>query len=424
VPVFARHARFRQAVSRLLPLDGKNRLTEFINAKFAMKLEKRILFALVPTAVIGGLLALGGVCGYALATRQMRSEFDKVIHNQTLGHRLLHTADRGQLAEAYDDPKSAAEAMDDFCYSVPTVVSPFVGYAPEPGQHHNAFSNSMQFRADKEVAMPKPPETFRIFLTGGSTAFGSGAPSQDRTIGAYLNAMLDKELTPVTRHRYEVFAMANPSWASTHERIIIENRLLDLQPDLVISFSGNNDVFWGMNGRNVMWFRTQQEEFNWRVLDWAYGVLRFKPMKDVVALDARPVAPTLVADRLVQNVQLSAFALGLKKTRYVFCLQPTLAVTRKPLDDAERNILLGLKTIDDSVTGSNYFAQCYADIDSRLAGLSMGNFTYVNLTDVFDTQPGSDRVFLDAYHFGDKGNALIARKLFDRLRDLLASPQP
>ena len=26
------------------------------------------------------------------------------------------------------------------------------------------------------------------------------------------------------------------------------------------------------------------------------------------------------------------------------------------------------------------------------------------------------------YHFGDKGNALIARKLFDRVRDLLASP--
>jgi len=229
-------------------------------------------------------------------------------------------------------------------------------------------------------------------------------------------------LTPVTKHRYEVFTMANPSWASTHERIIIENRLLDLQPDLVISFSGNNDVFWGMNGRNVMWFRTQQEEFNWRVLDWAYGVLRFKPMTDVVALDTQPVIRSLVADRLVENVQLSAFALGLKKIRYVFCLQPTLAVTKKPLDEEERNILLGLKTIDKAVTGASYFAQCYADIDARLAGMKAGNFTYLNLTDVFDTLPGDDRIFLDAYHFGDKGNALIARKLFDRVRELLASP--
>ena len=411
-------------MGNLLPVDGESRLTEFINAKFAMKLEKRILFVLLPTAVIGGLLALGAAFGYAFSTWKMRSEFHKVIYNETLGHRVLRKADRGQLAQAYDDPKSAEAAMDEFSYGIPTVVSPFVGYAPEPGQHNNAIINSMQFRADKEVAMPKPPETFRIFLTGGSTAFGSGAPSQDRTIGAYLNAILDKELTPVTKHKYEVFTMANPSWATTHERIIIENRLLDLQPDLVISFSGNNDVFWGMDGRNVMWFRTQQEEFNWRVLDWAYGVLRFKPMTDVVVLDSRPVAPTLVAERLVENVQLSAFALGLKSARYVFCLQPTLAVTRKPLDDAERNILVGLKTIDKAVTGSNYFAQCYADIDSRLAGMKTGNFTYVNLTDVFDTLPGADRVFLDAYHFGDKGNALIARKLFDRLRDLLASPQP
>jgi len=71
-----------------------------------------------------------------------------------------------------------------------------------------------------------------------------------------------------------------------------------------------------------------------------------------------------------------------------------------------------------SAPGSNYFPRCYAEIDSRLKGLKMANFTYLNLSDVFDTMPNADRIFLDSYHFGDKGNALVARGLFDRLRNL------
>jgi hypothetical protein len=383
----------------------------------------KLLFALLPTAVIVALLGLGAAFGYAFATRKMRSDFRAVSNTETL-RALVHKAGREKFAQAYNDPHSAAEAMDGFCYSVPNVMSPFVGCGPEPGQHNNAFINSLQFRADKELTIPKPPQTCRIFITGGSTAFGSGAPSQDRTIGAYLNAILDKELSPATKYKYEVFTMANPSWVSTHERIITENRLLDLQPDLVISFSGNNDVHWGMNGRNVLWFRSYQEEFNWRVLNWAYGVFRLKPMTDVVAPATRPVAPALVADRLERNVRLSAFALGMKNIPYVFCLQPTLAVTRKPLVEAERNNLRNLKSIDNSIPGSNYFSQCYAEIDSRFAALKIGNFTYLNLSDAFDTISTPDRVFLDSYHFGDKGNAMVARSLFNRLRNLLACPPP
>ncbi len=313
--------------------------------------------------------------------------------------------------------------MDNFCWNVPSVMSPFVGCAPEPGQHDNAFINSQQFRADKEVTVPKPAHVYRIFITGGSTAFGSGAPSQDRTIGAYLNKILEKELSPSTKYAYEVFTMANPSWASTHERIMIENRLLDLQPDLVVSFSGLNDVHWGKNGRNVLWFRTIQEEFNWRVLNWANGVFRRKPMTEVVTLDNHPVAPSLVTDRLEENVRLSAFALGLKGIPYVFCLQPALPVTKKPLTEAEQDRQRSLTTIDKSISGQSYFLRCYAEIDARLAALKISNFSYVNLSDSFDAMDTADRIFLDSYHFGDKGNALIARSLFNRLHNLLASSQ-
>lgn len=384
--------------------------------------KKKLVLALLPTVLIMVPLGLGLILGYGFATRQIRKDFQAVSKSETR-LAMLKPREKVQFAEAYDDPKTAVAAMDDYSYNVATVMTPFVGVAPEPGQHHNAFINSLQCRSDKEITRPKPPGTFRIFIVGGSTAYGSGASSQDKTIGSYLNSILEKELAPATKYNYEVFTLATPSWASTQERIIIENRLLDLQPDLVISFSGNNDVHWGSLGRNVLWFRTYQEEFNWHVLDWASKEFQRKPMTDIVTNESHPIAPSLVAERLVRNVRMSAFALSLTNVRYVYCLQPTLALTKKPLDEAEHHNLVTLATIDHTITGSNYFSQCYGLMDSQLSAIKLDNFVYVNLTDVFDTQKTPDRLFLDCYHFGDKGNAMIARGLFDRLQKILAASQ-
>ena len=123
------------------------------------------------------------------------------------------------------------------------------------------FKRYFPLRSEEKLILPKPSNIHRIFITGGSTAFSSGAPSQDRTIAAYLNRLLSINLTPLTNINYEVFTMATPAWASTHERIMIENRLSDLEPDLVVSLSGNNDVHWEAKNRNVMWFRAYQDEF-------------------------------------------------------------------------------------------------------------------------------------------------------------------
>jgi hypothetical protein len=382
--------------------------------------RKKVFLALLPTVVILAPLALGMFLGYRFATRQIRGDYREVAASETrLG--WLKPAERVEFSQAYDDPSNAAATMDTYCYNVGTVMTPFVGIAPDPGRHHNAFINSLQCRSDREVVLPKPPHTYRIFIIGGSTAFGSGASSQEKTIGGYLNTLLANELSPETKLNYEVFTLATPSWASTQERIIIENRLLDLQPDLVISFSGNNDVHWGMNGRNIMWFRTYQEEFEWHILDWANTKFGVKPFTDVVEVAPTAVAPSLVAERLERNVELSAFALSLSNVPYVYCLQPTLALTKKPLDPAEQHYLENLGPTNHSVAGSAYFVQCYSNIDLQLRSFKRDNFTYINLTGVFDEIKQPKRIFLDSYHFGDKGNAMIARALFDRIKPLIVA---
>ena len=373
-------------------------------------LTKRFKLSLIITVIVIGLVALGGIIGYGVAVQPLRMEIVGYSRGETLGgvlKALLRYEEKEQFAKAYHDGTTLMTDMDDFSWAVPNVLTPFVGTGPRPGKNNNAYVNSMQFRAATELAIPKPPNIFRIFITGGSTAFGSGAPSQDKTIAGYLSEMLNRQ--PTSSVQYEVFTAANPAWASTHERIVIENRLSELEPDMILSFSGNNEVHWGLLGRDVLWFRTYADEFFWGLVNTAYKIAWHTPMPEVVKVNTDPVPPHLVAERLAKNVRLSSYVLSLKGIPYLFFLQPTLAVTKKILTEREHSFL----------HKKDYFVKCYDEIDSRLKSVKIDNFSFVNLSSVFDHVSGKEDIFIDSYHFGDKGNELVAGRIVAHLKQII-----
>ncbi len=312
-----------------------------------------------------------------------------------------------RTARVYEDPEEALSRMDRISWSVPNVPTPFVGSGPRPGVAVGATINSLQFRTADELEIPKPPGTYRIFITGGSTAYGSGTPGDDRTIGAYLEAILNESGNDAPR--YEVWTLANPSWTTTHERILIENRLPEFAPDLVISFSGNNDVHWGIRGSNILWSRTYQESSYWSLLQIAYDLAGSGPLPDVADVGRGPVPTGLVAERLVRNVRLSAYSLSLESIVYVFALQPTRAVA----EDAAGNV-----TDETATEEQAYFIDSYARIRDGLETISAPNFHYFDTSGVFGRERAPSEYFVDSYHFGDKGYEVIAR---DLAADLLGS---
>lgn len=376
---------------------------------------KKFLYLLLPSLALCMLVGLGyGVGVYTVAGR-----FEKTIHWVEQGETLagvlaitpLNDEQRNGIKNAYSNPDIDARNIS---WSVPNQPTPFVGTAPAPGQHHNAQINSWQMRNSEEVQMPKPAGVYRIFLTGGSTAFGSGAPSQDKTIGSLLNGLLADRLAQKAGRRYEVFTFANPSWASTQERIAIENYLSELQPDLVVSLSGNNDVFWGDAGRNVLWFAAGADEYFQTLVNTG---LRTAGRKELPALPqarpaSQPVAAHLVSYRLQKNVRLGAHALRQVNADWIFFLQPTLSVTRKALSTREKAFI---------PASQSYFVQCYELMSSGLAGLRQDNFRFVDLSKAFDGYQATDEVFLDQFHFGDKGNAVIANAMFSAIATHLAA---
>lgn len=375
---------------------------------------KKFLYLLLPSLALCMLVGLG----YAVGVYTVAERFEKTIHWVEQGETLagvlaitpLNHEQRNGIKNAYSNPEIDTRNIS---WSVPNQPTPFVGTAPAPGQHHNAQINSWQMRSSEEVQVPKPSGVYRIFLTGGSTAFGSGAPSQDKTIGSLLSGLLADRLAQKTGLHYEVFTFANPSWASTQERIAIENYLSELQPDLVVSLSGNNDVFWGDAGRNVLWFAAGADEYFQTLANVG---LKTAGRKELPALPqarpaSRPVAAELVSYRLEKNVRLSAQALHHVNVDWIFFLQPTLSVTHKALSSREQAFIPASK---------NYFVQCYQLISTVLAGLRQDNFRFVDLSKIFDAFQATDEVFLDQFHFGDKGNAVIAEAMFAAIANHLA----
>jgi lysophospholipase L1-like esterase len=110
------------------------------------------------------------------------------------------------------------------------------------------------FLHDTPITREKPPGTFRIFLVGGSTAFGAGQnvryhavhPYQDglytypSSIAGQLHSYLQ---THNPAAHYEVINAAGFERRIHQSLIQYIETLSQFQPDLVINFDGMNDVY-------------------------------------------------------------------------------------------------------------------------------------------------------------------------------------
>ncbi len=375
------------------------------------KLAQKVLLAVLCFVFALGFISLGVWIGFGIKDRSLRERLDEAMASRTLGDYIAGRAPEGVIG-AYLDPEEAREKLSEYTWSIPTVPTPFVGTAPQPGSFGNSTINQLQFRDDRKIPKEKPPETVRVFLTGGSAAFGVGAPSQDETLGALVENRLNRIASD--RGHWEVFTFACPSWTTTHERIAIENRLSELSPDLVVSFSGFNDIYWASQGRNVLWSRSHQESYFYllnRAVHQAYDSWR---LTDVEDRREDPIDPEAVAYRVEKNVRLAAAALRPSGAPYLFALQPSLYFGRKPLTTRER---IWLREEQKA-----YYEKCYEMVSQRLDGIEEAGIEICSLADVFDSLGDTDEIYIDSVHLGDRGNRILAESLAQRVLDTVRRP--
>jgi lysophospholipase L1-like esterase len=108
--------------------------------------------------------------------------------------------------------------------------------------------NAEGFRRSTDVERAKPSNGYRIFLMGGSAAYGiSAAPpyppvliTNEKTIDHKLEALLGPLFPGL---RIEVINAATTAYWTHHHLIYLHEQLLDWAPDLVIFFDGINDYY-------------------------------------------------------------------------------------------------------------------------------------------------------------------------------------
>ena len=135
------------------------------------------------------------------------------------------------LSETFGD---SSDIIQDICdlheSSVYTELIPYV---------ESSNLNSLGFRGP-EFSEIKPPNTYRIFMVGGSTMIGSGESSDYTTIPGILQKMFDSDNSNLKK--IEVINAGSSGANHITEYNLINQKLVTFSPDLVIVYDGWNDI--------------------------------------------------------------------------------------------------------------------------------------------------------------------------------------
>ncbi len=283
----------------------------------------------------------------------------------------------------------------------------------EPNQHFNTLNiNSEGFRGT-EISQVKPDDSYRIFMVGGSTTFGSGSSSDNSTITGFLqqnfdNTYLNKKIEVVNAGHDGMF-----SWDETES---IKNKIINYDPDLVIIYNGANDLQYSYN--YIEKFKSEKSDFN-KIEDKARGMTSFYKTLIVGNLFSKSIQKSIneskgtkpldtenISERisLWKNKQIENCKIGYEQGfETLIILQPIIDSDKKPLTEFEKK---SFKSVED---WPNYY-QLFANEFEKLNGFCENT---MDLRNVFEGI--EEPLFYDWAHLGDKGNKIIADRIFEKI---------
>lgn len=332
-------------------------------------------------------------------------------------------------------------------------ILPTPNYVDTRGVRHN----SQGFRRSEDVSRSKPEGTIRIFLMGGSTAYGLGGlwphidpnyPVLDNrnTIDAYLERDLNAAYGD--QARFEVINAAITSTWTHHELIYLNQTILGYDPDMILMLDGFNDFFnrgaghdqfgsysYNLQSRIVMGEPTLYS-LAYGIGWWAFrrnelahvtgrGLRLFK-----LLLTPKPEQPPMDVERNMTALR-EAFphnALTMQRriglilddadVDAVFMMQPMLILDReKPMPEIERALFQF--NVDSYLPNYEQFAaravEYFRGEEAQMAADVGAEF--IDLTRVFDH--ADEQMFTDYVHLTPKANEIMARVIEKRIAPLI-----
>ena len=296
--------------------------------------------------------------------------------------------------------------IKNICYDSNTLTH---GKAPlyhiVPQQHKFTMNiNSDGFRGPE--IHHNGDEKYRIFVTGGSTAFGFGSTSDRTTIPGYLQNLFDIHHEDLN---VEIINAGILGANGYREVLLIEEKLVEFNPHTIISYTGANDRF-----RYVKQIIFEEADDDWKpdALKFAnYPWLRTPFVinkiitQDSVKQDTGK-QPNLdeIAEAFRKNWSQSCSFLRDNGIKSIVILQPILTTKEFP-SLFEKELLLDHTKVDEFITAQNFSEnlpllneECDLTIDLR--------------NGIGDT---SETTYYDLLHMNDLGNRIIASKIYEKI---------
>jgi hypothetical protein len=311
------------------------------------------------------------------------------------------------LAKMYGVPAASREALVErltqATVTPPYWPAPFVGHIGRPFAGDSLHINSLGFRDRRENLESKPERTVRIFMTGGSAAWGSYLSSDGATISAQLEKRLNSKVSPRTGLNYEVINTALPAWSTTQEQLLIQERLLDLHPDVILMFSGGVDIHWALHGADIRWFFTYMDQNYVTLLNEMYKTAGHPEWSIPSTFGSQPIDCATVAKIARRNVAASIATAERVNAQLIFVLQPNIMSTAKRLSEYELRLF--------RQQNKPYWDACYEGLRDTLPRIVAPNYHFLDLSRSFGNLDDNTELFVDAYHFVDLGSGLIADEI-------------
>ena len=353
----------------------------------------------------------------------------------------------------------------------------FVAWRNNPAYRRvDVHINAEGFRHNTDVPVAKPPNTVRVFLLGGSAAYGAQGGFadidnrwnriyNDQLIDAYLERRLNAELGS---RRWEVINAAASGYRIHQQLALIQSVILRYHPDCVILMDGYNDFISLYNSARRgpaaqfdSYLNTPGgEEFDalanpgslrsllvfaqtWLTTDSAlvrlleghvFGRVAspwgqpsgHRPVRDPVDFSDLTAAERAAATAALSHAAYYAHTarqinriLALDGIVGIFLLQPILILSHKPLTRSEQQ-MVRYETEQGGPLYFYLFHEVYARFasDMRQAARDDG-FLFADQEELFDRVDG--QAFTDFAHLTPQANQMIADQLFELLRERFAT---